>query len=360
MYCKWKDNWEESRAHYRKWWAREGLLIANWGGGLRQTEQLRPVEDPGPPASLDQKYTDAEWIARNGHHSQGYLWTPLDMLPIVLPDIHTVSLAAMLGAQPAFDENNIWYNHAPGFSPDSDRELVFSEDSKWWKIISESSRAVKSMSEGNYFTGCSAVGPNLDVLAEIRGTQNLMMDLVMEPEWVHAKLQEIETAFETVYPKLYDIIKEEDGSSVMGYFMVWAPGTVCLAQCDTAAMISPEMFGEFAVPCLRQQCDFTDYSIYHVDGPAAVPTVDYLLEIESLDAIEYTPGPNVPKGSDPHWWDMYRKIKKAGKAVQIIDVLPDEVVPLLDELGPEGTCLHVWCKDRQAVEQVEHCVEPYR
>ena len=42
----------------------------------------------------------------------------------------------------------------------------------------------------------------LDVLAEIRGTQNLMMDLVMEPEWVHAKLQEIETAYRTLAVEL--------------------------------------------------------------------------------------------------------------------------------------------------------------
>jgi hypothetical protein len=57
---------------------------------------------------------------------------------------------------------------------------------------------------------------------------------------------------------------------------------------------------------------------------------------------------------------MYRKIKDAGKAVQIVDVRPDEVVQLLDALGPEGTCLHVGCKDMHDVERVEKCIEPYR
>jgi hypothetical protein len=57
---------------------------------------------------------------------------------------------------------------------------------------------------------------------------------------------------------------------------------------------------------------------------------------------------------------MYKKIKKAGKAVQIIDVLPDEVVPLLDELGPQGTCLHVWCKNADDVARVEERVQVYR
>ncbi len=360
MYCTWKDDWEGSKKNFQKWWDREGLIVANWGSGIPTGAPLRAATDPGGYASLSQKYRDPKWIAESEHYRLACSATPLDMFPIAFPDIGTVSLAAMLGAVPDFGENNIWYNHAPDFGPENDRPLTFDASSEWWKIISDATRAVKELSGGNYFTGLPAVCPNLDVLAEIRGTQDLMMDLILTPDWVHAKLDEIQHAFEEVYPRLYDIIREEDGSSVMGYFMVWAPGTVCLAQCDTAAMISLDMYEEFVIPYLRRQCDYQDYSIYHVDGPMAVKTVDAILEIESLDAVEYTPGPNVPGGGDPHWFDMYRKIKQAGKCVQVVEVKPEEVVPLLDVIGPEGTYVMVDCYDEREIEQVIRAVEPYR
>jgi hypothetical protein len=46
-------------------------------------------------------------------------------------------------------------------------------------------------------------------------------------------------------------------------------------------------------------------------------------------------------GENSHWFDLYNKIKKAGKAIQVVHVLPDEVIPLLDAIGPEGTNIHV-------------------
>ncbi len=360
MYGTWKEDWTAIRERYRRWWNREGLIVANWGSGIPLDTPLREAVNPGTPESLDQKYRDPAWIAASEHYKQACLATPLDMLPIAFPDIGTVSLAPMLGATPSFGPENIWYTHDPDFSPENDRVLTFDENAEWWKIISDSAKAVKATAQDRYFTGLPAICPNLDALAEIRGTQDLMMDLILSPEWVHAKLDEIETAFEAAYSKLYDIVKYEDGSSVMGYFMVWAPGTICLAQCDTAAMISGDMYEEFVIPYLRRQCDFQDYSIYHVDGPMAVKTVDPILEIDSLDAVEFTPGPNVPGGGDPHWFDMYKKIKDAGKCVQVVEVEPEEIVPLLDAIGPDGTYVMVNCYDMKTLEKVERAVEPYR
>ncbi len=360
MYCTWKENWEDSKQNYIKWWKRESMVVSNWGSGIPLDRMVHQAEDPGPFTSLDQKYRDPSWIAMNEHYRQARLAAPLDMLPIAFPDIGTVSLAPMLGAVPQLGENNIWYNHDPSFGPEQDRTLVFDRNAEWWNIISDSARAVKHMAGGKYFTGLPAICPNLDVLAEIRGTENLMMDMVLNPEWVHSKLEEIQNVFEEIYTELYHIIKEEDGSSVMGYFMVWAPGRVCLAQCDTAAMISPGMFEEFVIPYTRRQCDFQDFSIYHVDGPMALKTVDPLLEIESLDAVEFTPGPNVPAGGDPYWYDLYKKIRKAGKCVQAVEVKPSQIVPLIDAVGPEGLYIHVDCYDLKEFESVIRAVEPYR
>ena len=41
-------------------------------------------------------------------------------------------------------------------------------------------------------------------------------------------------------------------------------------------------------------------------------------------------------GGHPQWYDLYRRIKAGGKSVQAVGVKPEEVVPLLDAVGPEG------------------------
>jgi hypothetical protein len=76
--------------------------------------------------------------------------------------------------------------------------------------------------------------------------------------------------------------------------------------------------------------------MFHLDGSQAMVHLDSLLSIDSLDAIEWTPEPGQPNGGDPHWYDLYRKIKTAGKSVQAIDVQPNQIIPLIDAVGPEG------------------------
>jgi hypothetical protein len=142
--------------------------VGNWGGGILLDHPIRSINKPEPHRSLEQKHTDPDWIARNENYKQACRHTSIDMLPISMPDIGTVSLAPMLGAVPKFADNNIWYKHDPHFGPETDRTLLFDKEAEWWKIISQSTEAVKKISSNNYFTGCPAICPNLDVLAELR------------------------------------------------------------------------------------------------------------------------------------------------------------------------------------------------
>jgi hypothetical protein len=85
-----------------------------------------------------------------------------------------------------------------------------------------------------------------------------------------------------------------------------------------------------------------------------------LLEIEALDAIEWTPQAGRPDGGDPTWYDLYRKILKAGKSVQAVGVQPDEVIPLLDAVGPAGMYIMVAAENEKAARELEEKVERYR
>ena len=117
-------------------------------------------------------------------------------------------------------------------------------------------------------------------------------------------------------------------------------------------MISPEMFREFVVPALTEQCAWLDYSLYHLDGTTALHHLDSLLKIEPLDAIEWTPQAGLPGGGSPQWYDIYRRIKAAGKSVQAIRVDPEEVAPLIDAVGGEGLYIETRCPTEAAARQL--------
>ena len=163
-----------------------------------------------------------------------------------------------------------------------------------------------------------------------------LADLIERPDWVKARLAEINAAFFDCYEEFWHWLRDPWGGSVFCAFELWAPGKTCKVQCDFSCMISAEMFREFVVPGLREQCAWLDYSMYHLDGTQAWHHLDVLLEIEALDAIEWTPQAGIEGGGSPRWYDLYRRIKAAGKSVQAINVRPEEVEPLIDAVGAEG------------------------
>jgi hypothetical protein len=184
--------------------------------------------------------------------------------------------------------------------------------------------------------------------------------MIERPAWVSEKLHEINRAYFEVYDRIYDMIKLEDGSCAFEAYKLWGPGKTAKVQCDTATMFSPAMFRQFVVPSLREQCGYLDHSMYHLDGNEQFCHLDALLEIEELDAIEWTPNANLPLGGDPQWYDLYRRILAAGKSVQVYFVWAREVVPLLDAIGGEGVYVLGLFRDEAEVEKVREGIEQFR
>ena len=88
--------------------------------------------------------------------------------------------------------------------------------------------------------------------------------------------------------------------------------------------------------------------------------MDHLLSIQALNAIEWTPQAGKPNGGSPEWYDLYRRIKEGGKSIQVIGVTPNEVIPLLDAVGPKGTMILMdQIMPEMEAEQLLKCVEPY-
>lgn len=360
MVCSWKDDWELAAGRYNAWWQGDGLVVSIWGNGIHtgipcDKSLAAPEEDSTPVFRNDHPVAFAEHERRLLNRK----CFPLDILPFAYVDYGTVPLAEILGTPAEPREETVWYRHTD-LAPDNDRPLCFDPEQPAWQRMLSIAAENRRLGEGKYFTGAPALCPGLDVLAELRGPQELMMDLVTEPAWVHAKLAEIQAASYAAMDALAPQIMMSDGSSFHAFFMLWAPARCALAQCDAAALISPDMFAEFALPYLRDYCTKVDRVLYHLDGPDALRTLDLVLSVKELDAVEFTPGPQVPGGGDPCWYPLYRKIKAAGKSVQAVWVKPAEVVPLLNAVGTQGLYLEVEISTMDEAQEVERVIAPFR
>ena len=87
---------------------------------------------------------------------------------------------------------------------------------------------------------------------------------------------------------------------------------------------------------------------------------DALLEIEELDAIQWTPGVDKPQGGDPCWYDLYKRILAGGKSVMPSLVEVNELEPLLDAIGPHGVNVMVTFKTEQDIETAVKIAEKFR
>ena len=361
MSFAWKPNWPETRQHFLDWWRGIGLVLGA-GGAPRAPQPHEPVPDPGPPPSIEAHYAQAEARALRNHYQLSRQAYPADVLPVSSTDIGPGSLALALGSEPGFSPDTVWFNPYMEGDPNPEHRppIRFDPHSRWWQVHEDTLRTCARLAGDNYAVGCPDLIENLDTLASLRGTQDVLVDMIERPEWVLAKIDEINAAWFEAYDRVYQIIRLPDGGSVFGAFRLWGPGKTAKVQCDAAAMISPAMFERFVVPALAAQCEWLDFSMFHLDGAHCLCHLDALLAIEALDAIEWTPNPKVPSGGDPAWYDLYRRILAAGKSVQAVGVRPEEVLPLLDAVGGHGMYIMTSFEDLAQAEALARQVEPYR
>jgi len=363
MQCSWKKNWEETKQNFRKWWQQDGLVVAP--SFLLSSPDFIPHDQCAKPPdkeNIEEHFTDIAWKTAANHYKLANSSFILDRLPVANTNYGPGNLANFLGSESGFAEDTIWFHPTihEEMEPEKLPPFKFDPENKWWKTIEAMLKLSVKKGKGKYLTGCPDIIENIDILASLRDAQVLLMDMLERPEWVEEKVMEINQVWFEVYDRIYDIIKEDDGSSVFWAFDVWGEGKTAKVQCDAAAMFSPDMFKRFVVPGLTEQCEWLDHSMFHLDGHQCICHLNHLLEIDALDAIEWTPDPTVPKGGDPCWYDMYKQILNAGKSVQIIGIRVDEIKPLLDTIGTNGVYLLAAGHSEKDTEKIIDIIDEYR
>jgi hypothetical protein len=342
----WKTNLEESKKRYIDWWNNKGTIISMWEHLEKDGTPHENVPKPAPAKDLQQLWFDPAWRSENLHYQLSRSSFKADILPVANTHLGPGSLAGILGAELDGGEDTIWIRHREDFGD----EIVFDENNRWWKLHLDLVKACRAKADGRYYAGMPDLIEGLDTIAGLKGPEATLLDMMLEPEKVEMQLQKINDAWFKAFDAIYDVINV-DGEMAFCYFSIWGPGKVAKLQSDISIMFSEDDYRRFVQPFIREQCQKIDYTLYHLDGVDAMRHLDAILEIDELNAIQWTPGVGQPQGGDPKWYDLYKKILSKGKSIMPCWVELNELQPLLDNVGVDGLNILMHFKTEKDIDE---------
>lgn len=358
MKLKYKPDWEETQERFKMWWAREDFGRCALTIGAPK-DNVEPMEKPvfkGKPedAEYDVEYNQKLADFYNYRNFYGVENVPATMAGIMAAD----SVASYLGCPVKVEGITGWVYPVmeEGTLTDYDyKDYELKPDNEYWSTIGERTKRKVDMLKGRCIFGTLPILGVGDTLAAMRGTQQLLFDLVDCPEYVRDFEIHLMKKWIEVYDYLYNITSVATEGSY-GWLPVWAPGKMFPVQNDFSYMISTKMYEDIFLPALEMQLEYLDYSIYHLDGAAAFRHLDMLLSLPKLNAIQLFPGEKQP--SPRYFMEQLKKIQAAGKNIQI-ELPPEDIRPVLEELSCVGLMISTSCRTEAEALEIIKIAEKY-
>lgn len=354
----WKNDWQGTRKRYEEWWQNQGtvLFVVAPRKNVGSEMQIEAPVPPLVPKDIEKRWTDPNYRVRLSVYNLSRTYFAGESIPFFDTKLGPGNLATFIGSQPEYSDSTVWF-HPCWTDLHSEPELKLKKDSLHFQRNLDLIKEGVKVSDGRFLVSMPDLVENLDILCSLRGTQNTFMELLEHPEEVKRRLKEINQVYFEAFDSFFQYIKDPYGGNVFSAFRIWGPGKTAKVQCDVAAMLSEKMFRDFVMPSLVEQCDWLDYSMFHLDGVDAMHHVDALLEIDSLNAIQWTPQAGKPPVDDPVWYDLYHKILGANKSLQLLGVRIENITRLIRDLGPKGLFI---VSHAQSEEQADEIVAAAR
>ena len=350
-----KDNWPRIQERYEAWWQGELLdrpLIRITAPKVRATPEEVPTEE----GELVDWFTNPEKVfPRLERRLETTYWAG-DAFPLAFPV--APSLVAIEAAYLGCPYRVMPISHTAWVSPiiedwGSRPSLAVDPDNEWWCHTQQLLEEGAKRSQGRYCVGIPDLQGGGEILALLRGTERLAVDLYDRPEVIVPALEEINRAWRYYYDTCFEIIHRwSDG--YVDWLGVWSDSPAVAVECDFAALISPQMFRAYFLPALEQQVNWIGRTVFHLDGPGSLPHLDTLLALDELNGIQWGPGAGAAPMSE--WIPLLQRIQEAGK-LQVLYCQDWEVEPLLAALEPEGILLSTACGSVREANALEKRVD---
>lgn len=304
------------------------------------------------PEELLKYWTDPETIYKNNIKRLERMYLGGDTLPIIFQNYGTSGHCNYYGAKPTYGNDTIWFD--PVWSSLEEVDGAYTEEllNKHLEIA----RYLTERAEDQYFVGMPDSTGTIDALGQLYGSQNVLMDLIDEPELIKHAVEELNRGWIKTNEMFYQISKEVNQGGAHAWLHLLAPGRLTHMQCDMSVMFSADMYEEFVLDELKQQMEWLEYPVYHFDGIEQEKHLVHILKLEKLKAIQWTHVAGQPSAS--HYVPVLKRIQEAGKSLVIMAPASDVPI-LLDELSAKGLYIHTEAEDKEQAEEIIRYVESH-
>jgi hypothetical protein len=352
-----KIDWQTAQQRLDAWWHGEifdraviQVTAPRDSIGVDDYERLQTPIDLSKDKILDWFLAPEQVVPRLEKFVDSTFWGG-EAVPVVFPVATRIVaiLAAYLGCpyQIVAGSNSGW---AEPIIDDWGTRPTFQFDphNDWWRSSMRLLDAVAQRAPGRFYVGVPDLNGPGEILARLRGTERLALDLLDNPEAVKAALREVNDVWLRYWQASVGVIHQWVGG-YLHWFQTWSDRPSTDLQCDFSILISTPMFEEFFLPGIEEQTQWVERTLYHLDGPGAVRHLDALLSLPRLAGIQWIPGAGAPPPS--RWIPLLRRIQARGKLVWVI-CEPWEVEVLMGELEPEGLLMRTRCSSEAQAQEL--------
>lgn len=344
------ETYKDALLEYEKFWNRERATRPILNISYRK-DGFMPYRQP---SSLEEKHLDITYRYNEFKHTvanSGYL---AEGIPMYNTYFGPGCLAAAIGGSFSLNSQTIWFDKDPIITDWEDPpEICFDATSALWQKVTDMQTLCASDRDVHF--SITDIGGVLDVIASLRGTENLLYDLYDYPDEVKAFIKRVEKewfkAFDQQVKTVRDAHQPYNNWMNLPSSKPWYP-----LQCDFSYMINPAHFEEFVLPHVTAQANYMERSIYHLDGVGELPHVDMLLDIPNLTGIQWVSGAGNALYYDEKWFELYRKIQDKKKNLVLLFYDFDEDInklePMIKTLDPTGVCLQFGCPTQKYAEEL--------
>jgi len=328
-----KPDFAQTLRRFDAWWHGEIIdrpPVTLWVKGQR------PYRGPvARHATLRDRWLDVEFVVGSaiaGMESTTYLG---DSLPTFCPNIGPEITATLYGCELEFGETTAWSSpvlHDPNeWNRIADAQPDFSN--RYWQTCEALTQLAIDRCAGRYLVGLTDLHGTYDILAALREPMVLCTDLLDCPELVERAARNVAHGFAAAFARNWALVNAAGMGSIC-----WTPcyhiGPAYVPSCDFWCMVSPAMARDLVVPTLVTEMAGLERSIFHLDGPQALPHLDLTLALPGLNALQWVYGTG--RGPAARWLDVYRRARAAGKSLQVIATNATDALTVLQALGPAG------------------------
>lgn len=358
---QYKEDWEKVKHRFDAFW--QGELADRCCISITAPKEIvinSGVENK-PAKDLVEKWLDPEFRYNQLIHEISNTYYAGEAFPNFWVNIGPGVISSFIGSPYVLGNNTVWFDHNPIIKDwDKVPDIKFNAESEMWKIVSNMTDYFCKNAENKYFVSMTDLGGSLDIIATLRGTQNLLFDLYDYPDEVKSLTNRMDTIWFNCYEQLHTLAnKYLEGMCT--WLPIWCRERMYTLQCDFSVMISPSQFEEFVKPTLVKQARFLDKSIYHLDGPGQIPHLEHILAINEINAVEWVP---MPKGNyldtgNEEWYPMYKKIQEKGKGLVLRCMDPNKIEKLLENISSKGLFISTTCNSETEANDLLKKVEKW-